>query len=71
MLEIVGLIWRIPKDGIEGRTPSKSKYQERYMYIHNEGSLQTENNEKTSSCLLALEGKIVHFLKLIKVVNST
>jgi hypothetical protein len=71
MLEIVGLIWRSPRDGIERRTPSKSKYQDRYRYMHNEGSLHTENNKKTSSCLPALERKIVHFLKLINVVNST
>jgi len=43
--------WRSPEDGIERRTPSKSKYQYRYRYIHNEESLHTENNEKTSSCL--------------------
>jgi hypothetical protein len=46
MLIIVGLNWRRPKDGIERRTPSKSKYQHRYEYIHNEGSLHTENNKK-------------------------
>jgi len=51
MLIIVGLNWRSPKDGIERRTPSKSKYQYRYRYLHNKGSIHTENNEKTSSCL--------------------
>jgi len=51
MLIIVGLNWRSPEDGIERRTPSKSKYQYRYRYIHNEESLHTENNEKTSFCL--------------------
>jgi hypothetical protein len=70
-LEIVGLIWRSPKDWIERRTPSKSKNQNRYRYIHNEESLHTENNEKTSSFLPSLEREIVHFLKLIKVVNSS
>jgi len=58
---IVGLIWRSLKDGIERRTPSKSKYQHRYRYIHNEESLHTEKNEKTSSCLPVLERKIDTF----------
>jgi len=41
MLVIVGLNWRSPKDGIERRTPSKSKYQHSYRYLHDEGSLHT------------------------------
>jgi hypothetical protein len=61
MLIIGGLNWRSSKDGIERRTPSKSKYQHRYRYIHNEESLHTQNNEKTSSCLPVLERKIDTF----------
>jgi len=51
MLVIVGLNWRSSEDGIERKTPSKSKYQYRYRYLHNTGSIHTENNEKTSSCI--------------------
>jgi hypothetical protein len=71
MLTIVGLIYRTPENGVERRTPSKSKYQSRYMYLHNRGSIHTENNEKTKSCQQVLERKITTFLELIKVVNST
>jgi len=71
MLTIVGLICRTPENGIERRTPSKSKYQSRYRYLYDRGSIHTENNEKTKSCQQVLERKIITFLGLIKVVNST
>jgi hypothetical protein len=69
MLTIVGLIYRTPQNGIERRTPSKSKYQDRYRYLPNRGSIHTENNEKTKSCQQVLERKITTFLELIKVVK--
>ena len=69
MLTIVGLIYRTPQNGIERRTPSKSKYQDRYRYLHIRGSIHTENNEKTKSCQQVLERKITTFLELIKVVK--
>ena len=43
MLTIVGLIYRTPKNGIERRTPSRSKYQSRYRYLHGGSSIHTEN----------------------------
>jgi hypothetical protein len=61
MLEIVGLIWRSLKDGIERRTPVK---------VSTRTGIGT-CIMKDPSILPALERKIVHFLKLIKVVNST
>ena len=69
MLTLMGLICRTPENGIERRTPSKSKYQSRYRYIHNGGSIHTENNEKTKSCQQVLERKIITFLELIKVLK--
>jgi hypothetical protein len=69
MLTIVGLIYRTPQNGIERRTPSKSKYQDRYRYLPNRGSIHTEKNEKTKSCQQNLERKITTFLELIKVVK--
>jgi len=69
ILTIVGLIHRTPENGIERRTPSKSKYQDRYRYLPNRGSIHTENNEKTNSCQRVLERKITTFLELIKVVK--
>jgi len=69
MLTIVGLICRTPENGIERRMPSKSKYQDRYRYLHDRGSTNTENNEKTKSCQQVLERKITTFLELIKVVK--
>jgi len=69
MLTIVGLIRRTPENGIERRTPSKSKYQGRYRYLPNRGSIHTKNNEKTKSCQQVLERKITTFLELIKVVK--
>jgi len=69
MLTIVGLICRTPEIGIERSKPSKSKYQDRYRYIHNRGSIHTQNNEKTKSCQQVLERKITTFLELIKVVK--
>jgi hypothetical protein len=67
----MGLIWRAPENGIERRTPSKIEYQSKYRYIHESGFNHTENNENTRSCQPALERKIITFLGLIKVVNST
>jgi hypothetical protein len=69
MLTIVGLIYKTPENGIERRTPSISKYQSRYRYLHNRGSIHTEDNEKTKSCQQVLERKITTFLELIKVVK--
>jgi hypothetical protein len=69
MLTIVGLIYRTPENGIERRTPSKSKYQDRYRYLPNRGPIHTENNERTKSCQQVLERKITTFLELIKVVK--
>jgi len=69
MLTVVGLIHRTPENGIERRTPSKTKYQSRYRYLSNRGSIHTENNEKTKSCQHVLERKITTFLELIKVVK--
>jgi hypothetical protein len=71
MMTIVGLSHRTPENGIERRTPSKSKYQSRYRYLHSKGSIHTENNEKTKSCQQVLEKKITTSLELIKVVNSS
>jgi len=71
MLTIVGLIYRTPENGIERRTPSKSKYQIRYRYLHKGGSIHTEDNDKTKSCQQVLERKIIASLELIKVVNSS
>jgi hypothetical protein len=71
MLVVVGLNYRTPENEIERRTPSKSKYQDRFRYLHNEGSIHTENDKKPSSCISDLERKIITFLDLIKVVNST
>jgi hypothetical protein len=71
MLTLVGLIYRTPENGIERRTPSKSKYQDMYKYLHDGGSIHTENNEKTKSCQQVLERKIITSLELIKVVNSS
>jgi len=71
MLTIVGLICRTPENGIERRTPSKSKYKNRYRYIPNRGSIHTENDEKTIICQPVLERKIINSLELIKVVNSS
>jgi hypothetical protein len=71
MLALMGLIYRTPENVIERRTPSKSKYQSRYRYLHDGGSIHTENNEKTKSCQQVLERKIITSLELIKVVNSS
>jgi len=46
MLIIMGLNWRSPEDGVERRTPSKSKYQFRYRYLHNKGSIHTEKTRR-------------------------
>ena len=70
MLTLMGLICRTPENGIERKTPSKIKYQNKYRYILKSGSNHTENNENTRSCQPALERKIIT-LELIKVVNST
>jgi hypothetical protein len=40
-------------------------------YLHDGGSIHTENNEKTKSCQQVLERKINTSLELIKVVNSS
>jgi len=69
MLTIVGLINRTPENGIERRTTSKSKYQGKYRYLPNRGSIHTENNKKTKSCQQVLERKITTFLELIIVVE--
>jgi len=71
MLTLVGLIYRTPENGTERRTPSKSKYQDMYRYLHDRGSIHTENNEKAKSCQQVLERKIITSLELIKVVNSS
>jgi hypothetical protein len=71
MLTLVGLIHRTPENGIERRRPSKIEYQSRYRYLHDRGSIHTENNEKTKSCQPVLERKIITSLELIKVVNSS
>jgi hypothetical protein len=70
-LNIVGLIQRTPENGIEWRTPSIIKYQNLYRYIHRKVSTHTKHNEKTKACQLVLERKIITFLGLIKVVNSS
>jgi len=70
MLTLMGLICRTPENGIERKTPSKIKYQNKYRYILKSGSNHTENNKNTRSCQPALERKIIT-LELIKVVNST
>jgi hypothetical protein len=44
MLTIEGLIHRTLENEIERRTPSKSKYQDRYSYLPNRGSIHTENS---------------------------
>jgi len=67
----MGLIYRTPEDGIERRTPSKIEYQSRYRYLHDWGSIHTENDKKTKSCQQVLERKIITSLELIKVVNSS
>ncbi len=69
MLTIVGLICRTPENGIERSKPSKSKYQDRYRYLHNRGSTHTGNNETTKSCQQVSERKINTFLELKKVVK--
>jgi hypothetical protein len=67
----MGLIWRTPENGIERRAPSKIEYQNKYRYIHASGSNHTENSENIRSCQPVLERKIITFLGLIKVVNSS
>jgi hypothetical protein len=69
MLTIMGLIYRTPENGIERKTPSKSKYQNRYRYLPDRGSIHTKNNKKTKSCQQVLERKTTTFLELIKVVK--
>jgi hypothetical protein len=61
MLVIVGLNWRSPKDGIKRRTPKRVSISTGIGTLHDEGSLHTENNKKTSSCLPVLERKIDTF----------
>jgi hypothetical protein len=51
LLTKMGLNLENPKDGIEQRPPSIVQYQGRQVYLHNKGSLHTENYGKTSSCL--------------------
>jgi hypothetical protein len=70
MLTLMGLICRTPENGIERRTPSKIKYQNKYRYIHESGSNHTQNNKNTRSCQPALERKIIT-LGLKKIVNSS